>query len=123
MSVKTEGVHALEFLLSEANGQRSREQVTIPSGQGALAAGTMLTSANEKAVDGASAVKVLTHAVDATSAAAEASVIARDAEVHGELLGWEDDTTATEKLAAATSLASVGILVRWTTVPDDSEES
>ena len=123
MSVKTEGVHALEFLLSEANGQRSREQVTVPSGQGKLAAGTMLTSANVKAVDGANAVKVLTHAIDATDAAAEASVIARDAEVHGELLGWETNTTPTEKLAAATSLATVGILVRWTTVPDDSEES
>lgn len=42
MSIKTEGVHAGEFLLSEANGERSRENITITSGSGILPAGTVL---------------------------------------------------------------------------------
>lgn len=49
MSIKTEGVHAGEFLLSEANGERSRANITISAGSGILAAGTllaMLTAAN-----------------------------------------------------------------------------
>jgi len=49
MSIKTEGVHAGEFLLSEANGTRSRAEVVITAGAGILAAGTliaMITAAN-----------------------------------------------------------------------------
>lgn len=49
MSIKTEGVHAGEFLLSEANGTRSRKEVIITAGAGILAAGTliaMITAAN-----------------------------------------------------------------------------
>lgn len=49
MSIKTEGVHAGEFLLSEANGARSRENIVIVKGAGQLAAGTllaMITAAN-----------------------------------------------------------------------------
>lgn len=49
MSIKTEGVHAGEFLLSEANGERSRANITISAGSGILLAGTVLgilTAAN-----------------------------------------------------------------------------
>ena len=49
MSIKTEGVHAGEFLLSEANGSRSRENIVIAAGAGQLVAGTVLaviTAAN-----------------------------------------------------------------------------
>ncbi|MCY1361768.1 Bacteriophage lambda head decoration protein D [compost metagenome] len=49
MTIKTEGVHAGEFLLSEANGTRSREEVVICAGSGKLAAGTLIaqiTAAN-----------------------------------------------------------------------------
>ena len=49
MTIKTEGVHAGEFLLSEANGTRSREEVVICAGTGKLSAGTVIaqiTSAN-----------------------------------------------------------------------------
>lgn len=42
MSIKTEGVHAGEFLLSEANGSRSRENIVIAAGAGQVAAGTLL---------------------------------------------------------------------------------
>lgn len=49
MTIKIEGVHAGEFLLSEANGTRSREEVIISAGSGKVAAGTLIakiTSAN-----------------------------------------------------------------------------
>lgn len=49
MTIKIEGVHAGEFLLSEANGTRSREEVVICAGSGKLAAGTLIaqiTAAN-----------------------------------------------------------------------------
>lgn len=49
MTIKTEGIHAGEFLLSEANGTRSREEVVIHAGSGILAAGTLIakiTAAN-----------------------------------------------------------------------------
>ncbi|OLU15336.1 head decoration protein [Pseudomonas sp. PA1(2017)] len=49
MTIKTEGVHAGEFLLSEARGYRSRENIIISAGAGKLLAGTLisiLTSAN-----------------------------------------------------------------------------
>jgi hypothetical protein len=38
----TETFHAEEFLVSEANGQRSRESVTIASGNASLKAGSVL---------------------------------------------------------------------------------
>lgn len=49
MTIKTEGTHAGEFLLSEASGTRSRENVIITAGSGLLAAGTLIaliTAAN-----------------------------------------------------------------------------
>lgn len=49
MHIKTEGVHAGEFLLSEASGTRSREEVVIAAGSGILKAGTLIaliTAAN-----------------------------------------------------------------------------
>lgn len=49
MTIKTEGIHAGEFLLSEANGSRSREVVVITAGSGRLNSGTLisqLTAAN-----------------------------------------------------------------------------
>jgi len=42
MATYNEPVRPLEFLISEANGQLSREQVTLAASQGALVAGTVL---------------------------------------------------------------------------------
>lgn len=42
MDIKTESRHAGDFLISEANGTRSREEVTVVSGAGVLVAGTVL---------------------------------------------------------------------------------
>ncbi|WP_010490766.1 head decoration protein [Pseudomonas sp. S9] len=49
MDIKTEGVHAGEFLLSEASGSRSRANIVISAGAGRLLAGTLIaliTAAN-----------------------------------------------------------------------------
>lgn len=117
MELYTTGVRNAAFLLSESNGERSRELIVIPAGQGKLSAGTLLKADNTKAVDGASAVKVLYGAVDATTDAVKGTAVARDAEIHGEQLAWEADTTSDEKLLAAQSLAASGIVIRWTVKP------
>lgn len=118
MSAKLEGVHNAEFLLSEANGQYSREVVTISSGAGVVQAGSLLNSANA-VVDGSgvaynTAAKVVLNTVDATDADVKAAVIVRHAEVHGDLLAWPDAATTANKETAATALATAGIIVRWT---------
>ena len=127
MDNQTEGARDLGFLLSEANGNRSRETVTIASGQGVLAAGTVLgqiddsfgeyaASPNEaaSATDGAeTATCILAYGVDATDASVDAAVISRDAEVKGDELTYDSSVDdATKQAAKATQLASVGIIVR-----------
>lgn len=42
MNIQTESRHAGDFLISEANGTRSREQVVVASGAGVLVPGTLL---------------------------------------------------------------------------------
>lgn len=89
MTVYTEGRHAGEFILSLANGDRSLDNVTIASGQGVLAAGTVLTldGTEYKAANAAQfASAILFDTVDATSASVKAVVVARDAEVKGVVL-------------------------------------
>jgi hypothetical protein len=115
MTTLTEGKHALEFLLSEATGDRSREQVTISSAAGALVAGTLLgkiTSGGEyiaydaDSVDGSeTAVAILAYNVPDSAADQKATVFVRDCEViESELTGL--DTPARADLLAA------GIIVR-----------
>lgn len=82
-----------EFLLSEANGSISRDEIVVASGAGDLAAGTVLGKITasgkytvyDAAVDPAdgseTAVGVLYAPVDATSADAAGVMIARHAEV------------------------------------------
>lgn len=114
MVTKTEGKHIGEFLVSEANGTRSRQgDLVISSGQGKLASGTVVskvaselvatTSGNTGTVAG-----VLWHGEDATSADAKAVYIARDAEVDTSLLIVPDNA----KVAALAALVALGIIPR-----------
>lgn len=123
MAAISEARHAGEFIMSEGNGHISREVVTVVSGAGALAAGTVLAkvtaSGKYKASTatgsdgGQTAVAVLFAPVDATSADVSAVVIARDAEINGNLLAYDSSVDdATKKAAKATQLAAVGIIVR-----------
>lgn len=123
MTVFTEGRHAGEFLKSEAAGSRSRDAVTIVSGAGVLAAGTVLGKitasgkfkpATATGSDGGqTAAAVLMYPVDATAADALATAITRDAEVNASTLTFGatiDD--ATKRGAALAQLAGVGIIAR-----------
>jgi len=124
MPTYTEGRHTGEFLLSEANFHRSRDNIVIASGAGILAPGTVLAkvTASGKYVPSAAtgadgtqtAVAVLWSAVDATSADVTVAAITRDAEVKGVALTYgstvNDDT---KKAAARAQLAAVGIISRF----------
>jgi hypothetical protein len=120
MTTLTEGRHCGEFLLSEAEGTRSRDVVTIASGHD-VAAGTVLgkiTSGGKYAPydNGASdgtqtAVAIAYDHYDATDAdVTGAVVIARDAEVIGDALTTAG--SAGDVSAAVTDLKSLGIIVR-----------
>lgn len=126
MTTVTEGRHAAEFLLSEAEGTRSRDKVTLEGGftdAGKLKPGTVLgqIAANSKwaaspasGSDGSQTAKaVLLDWVDLADGDVDAAVIARDAEVNGDCLEYEATVdTDNEKAAKATQLAAVGIIVR-----------
>ena len=114
------------FLLSEASGNRSRNTVTIASGEGKLSAGTVIgkiTASGEYAAspdavtvgkEGAeTAIAVLATGIDATDAAVEAVIIDRDAEVKTSMLIYEATVNDQPKTDAKNAqLDAVGIRVR-----------
>jgi hypothetical protein len=112
MASATEARRPGEFMVSEANGHRSREQITIDATAGAMEAGTVLgklTAGDYVDYDGAAddgsqtAVGVLFAGIEAGGG--PAVMIARDAEVVGaRLTGIDADGTA--------DLAAAGIIVR-----------
>ena len=126
MEKKIEGARDLGFLLTEAPGALSRESVTIASGEGVLAPGTVLgqVTASKKFVaspnaevvgkeGGETATAILAYRVDATASDVEAVVIDMNAEVKGPALAYHasvDD--ATKRGAKATQLRGAHIKVR-----------
>lgn len=126
MPALTEARHAGEFILSEANGHRSRDKITVVSGAGVLAAGTVLgrltasgkyepstNAAADPATGSHTAVAVLMYPVDATSADVDVTAITRDAEVNVNMLSYHSSVDNGAKRAAKhTQLAAVGIIVR-----------
>lgn len=111
----TEARRTGEFLLSESNGTRSREEVTIAAAASAMVAGTVLgkitasgkyVAYDNAASDGSEvAVGVLYAGVQDSAADQKATVIARDAEVAEIRLTGIDS-------AGKADLAAVGIIVR-----------
>lgn len=118
MSAFTESTHAGEFILSKANGNRSFDTIIVASGEGKLAAGTVLAKSGDKHVQydpdvsGAPASAILFDAVDATNADQKANAVTRDAEVNGHSLVWDSEITEGELADGITELAEVGIIVR-----------
>lgn len=115
--VKTlEGKAALSFLLSEAAGQRSRENGVVASGQGKLPAGQVLAGTQAAMVaytDGATALGILNYAVDATDEAVDVSYMARDCEVNQKQLTYpEESTSGNEAADMIASLKLHNIIVR-----------
>ena len=122
MTVLTEGNHRAEFLVSEANGTRSREIVTVISAT-ALEPGTVLALQDDSyyvpldedatSSDISVAAAVLYDAVDADSSdGLPAVAIVRDAEVTGAELIWPTGISAGDKTTAIAQLAAAGIIVR-----------
>ena len=109
------------YLVSEANGTRSREVVTLASSNG-LQAGAVLakitasgeyTLLDPAATDGSQvAAAVLYAAVEASAAAKAVVITARDAEVAAHALAWPDGITSPQIIAAQAQLGQVGIVVR-----------
>ena len=120
MATLTMANRAGGFIESEANGFRSREEVTVDATAGALAAGTVLgkiavtgvyVQHESAAVDGSEvAAGILFDGVDAVSG--KAAIVARDAEVSQADLTYEAAATQTEIDAVNAELASIGIIVR-----------
>ena len=123
MTVLVETRHPGEFILSEANGQRSRETITLASGAGVIAAGTVLgkVTASGKYVasavgasDGSEAPAAINiYGADASAADVTVSAIVRDAEVNGKCLTYHADRDQpAERTAAKAALATLGVIVR-----------
>lgn len=123
MTVFLETTHPGRFLLSEANGNLSREVGVIASGSGVINPGMVLAkvTATGKYVPAAAtgsdgsqtAVAVAMYGCDATSADQSITIIAREAEVNGkELLFGSSVNDDAKKAAKAAQLAAQNIIVR-----------
>lgn len=120
MATLIESRHAGGFIISEANGHRSRETITVASGQvlqaghvvGELTAGGY-AEYNPGNEDGSETpAGVLFAPVNATDGATAGVILARDCEVTGSDLTLFDGATEGEIEAAAAALAELGIIVR-----------
>ncbi len=120
MTLKTEGFHAGHFLVSEAEGTRSRDVVTIAHGE-VLAAGSVLaknsstgkyTHYNNDTTPINAAVGILFANVDATAGDVKAVMIARDAEVNLSELQWAATEDTGDRDAAIADLKLLHIIAR-----------
>ena len=110
------------FLISQGNGDISRDAVTLARHSQTYASGTVLgeitisrkhTRYDRAAEDGTETAKaVLLHAVDATAADATGVVIARLATVNRAELVFRDDQDDTAQAAAIADLATRTIIAR-----------
>ena len=129
MTVLHEGARPAEFLMSEARGQRSRENVTVAAGSGVIAPGAVLgvytagasegyyslapAEAADPDVGNQVAVAVALYGADATTDEQTISVIHRDAEVNRHSLVFassvDDEPKREAKIA---QLRAAGIIAR-----------
>lgn len=121
MAILTEGIHNNEGLISQANGERSRELVTVKSGQkfgamtvlGQITTGGKYVQCDPAATDGSEvAVAVSYAAVDATDADTPAVVYARDCELNAKIVQWKTGLSAGAIATATAELAVKGIILR-----------
>jgi hypothetical protein len=121
-TVLTEGRHPAEFILSEANGQRSRGNITIAENQefkagqvlGMIVASDEYVAHDPAGAGGAevAAAIALYGASTGDGETTEISAIVRDAEVNGKILIYKGGITAPQTEAAVGALADQGIIVR-----------
>jgi hypothetical protein len=113
MPIQNEGARAGEFLVSEANGTRSRESGVItggkyPAGQilGLVTASKKYTAYTPGASNGSqNAAAILYAPTDASAEDVTSAIIARDAEISEEVLTGLDAN-------GITKLSDKGIIVR-----------
>lgn len=120
MALKTEARAAGSFIVSEANGFRSRDKIIIDTG--VLAAGTVLgkVTATGKfvilapaAADGSqNAAAVLFDAADATAADVIGVGMMRDCELRDADITWPGGITGPQKTTAIGQLNALGIVLR-----------
>lgn len=116
---QSEGTHAGEFIVREANGDRSREKIVVTSGQ-VLVAGAVIATVAGKQVEydnaGASGAEIATgilfDASDATGADADAVGIVRDCTVNLSELVWEAGQDQASIDAGVADLKALGIICR-----------
>lgn len=119
MTTFTQGIQTGEFLLSEADGTRSREQVTVtiagavalPSGQvlGKITVSGKYVAHNTGAADGSqNAAAVLYNPLPGVNGDVKATVFIRDCEVIGNRLNGGTAPAA----PAIAALTALGIIVR-----------
>lgn len=119
MTTFTEGRHAAEFILSEAAGKRSRENGTVLAGENIRAGEVIMDNGAGKIVPyvlgtGNTVLGISIYPVNADGGVdVAAAYLARDAEVNGNLLTYEAESTAGgEEAAANAGLLDLGIVVR-----------
>ena len=125
MTTLTEGSRNWEFLVSENNGDFSREQFTLIAGQnckagtvlGKITASGKYTILAPAAGDGSQTpAAILGPNTDATLADKRTAGIVGSAgvsvETNGNLLVWPAGITAPQKTAAIASLLAIGIKIR-----------
>ncbi|MGQ2906734.1 MAG: head decoration protein [Aliihoeflea sp.] len=113
---------AAHYLVSEANGYRSREQGVVAAGSGLLKAGAVMgrITATGKYVpldpdgmDGSdNAAAILFEGCDATEDDVRRTFTVRDSEVHADVLHWADGVSDIQKTAALAAMAAFGIIGR-----------
>lgn len=115
-----EGKRAGSFIMSEAAGKRSRENIVLASGQnlgagavvGKISSGGKYAEYNNGASDGTqSAVGILIYPTDASLADTPASIITRDAEVNLYQINWGSES-GSDLAAGVVELAARGIICR-----------
>lgn len=121
MTILTEGTRKAEFIVSEANDWRSRDEVTLTVPAAGVASGTIVAVAAGVAtidpVAGSEAgIVFATFAGDfgtvINAGDYPATIIARDAEVSASELTYLAGADAAAQLATNGVLASLGIIVR-----------
>ncbi len=126
MSSKSEGRYAGEFILSEDNGKRSRDVVTVTvAANTTLEAGTVLgkitatgkyVEYDNNAVDGTQAAAAILYdrQVNGTGAGVDvaAVILNADSEVRSADLVWKSNQIAGDKTAGLADLLALGIKAR-----------
>ena len=115
MASQTEGNHRGGYIVSEPNGDRGRDIVTIASGEvlqpghvlGKVTSSGEYKSYNPGNADGSeTAVAVSYDHVDATGGTKDAVITARSTEVNAGELVWFSGATGTQKTAGMEELAA-----------------